>query len=53
MFYRLISHVFRQVKYQQNMRNEENICPIVQAKRSVARLFLTYEIYTPCLFIIY
>ena len=48
IFCRLISRVFRGREILENMRNEENTGQIVQGKRSITSLSLTYEISTVC-----
>ena len=48
IFCRLISGVFRGREILENMRNEENTGQIVQGKRSITSLSLTYEISTVC-----
>ena len=41
-----LENLFRRVKIQQNMRNEENNSGIVQGKRAITSLSLAYEIST-------
>ena len=44
---------FRRVKLHKNIGNKENNCHIVQCKRSIINLLLTYKIYTICQLVIY
>ena len=44
---------FRQVKYQQNMKNEGTICNFARGKHGITSLSLTYKISTACQFIKY
>ena len=46
IFCQHILRAFRRVKLQQNMKNKENICHVLQCKRSIISLLLTYKIYT-------
>ena len=48
IFCRLISQAFRRVKWNRNMRNEENIGHIVRNKRAITSLSLSWKISAFC-----